>query len=125
MVSSAANTVDEYLETLPSGRGEALSQLRKMIKEIAPDAEETMEYRMPTYRYGPGILCATASQKNHMSLYVEVEILDGHREALGSLNCGKGCIRFRSLDKLPLDTVHTILTETRDRLDGVVVGDDG
>ena len=101
MVSSTAKTVDEYLTDLSSGRGEALSQLREMIKEIAPDAEESMEYRMPTYRYGPGILCATASQKNYMRLYVEVEIRDRHREAFGHLNCGKSCVRFRHLDQLP------------------------
>jgi hypothetical protein len=37
--------------------------------------------------------------------------VEAHRHALGKLDCGKGCIRFRSLDELPLDTISDILKE--------------
>ena len=70
-----------------------------------------MQHGMAAYDLD-GLLCALASQKNHMALYVcEGEIVDAHRAALGKLNCGKGCIRFRKLDELPLDVIAMILKE--------------
>ena len=76
-----------------------------------PDAKQAMEYGMPSYTLN-GMLCAMASQKNHMALYVcEPEIVDAHRDALGKLNSGKGCIRFRTLEELPVDAITTIVRE--------------
>jgi len=119
MATSEARTVDEYVQSLDPERAAALNELRDMIFAIAPDVAETMKYRMPSYEYGPSILCAVASQKQYMSLYVEVQILDRYREQLAHLSLGKSCIRFRQIEALPLDTIRTILTETVTRLDGV------
>ena len=67
---------------------------------------------MPTYEYEGEALCAFASQKHYMSLYMEPELVERHREELAGLSVGKSCIRFRKLGKLPLETVRTILHET-------------
>ena len=58
------------------------------------------------------MLCAFASQKRYMSLYVEPRILDRHRTELQDLNLGKSCIRFKSIAQLPLSVVRTVLDET-------------
>ena len=76
---------------------------------------ENLEYGMPTYWIGGQVLCAFASQKRHMSLYLNVDLLASHRAAFGNLNCGKSCVRFTNLDKVPLDTVAAILKATRNR----------
>ena len=109
--------VEEYLERLEPQRRDALTRVRELILEEAPGAVESIKYRMPTYQYGKGILCAFASQKRYMSLYVEPRILDRHRADLQHLNLGKSCIRFKQLEQLPLDTVRTILEETVRTLD--------
>jgi uncharacterized protein YdhG (YjbR/CyaY superfamily) len=108
--------VEEYLEQLEPQRRAALTEVRELILEEAPEAVETMKYRMPTYQYGTGILCAFASQKRYMSLYMETEAVEDHKAELEDLDVGKSCIRFRKLEKLPLDTVRTMLKETVDRL---------
>jgi uncharacterized protein YdhG (YjbR/CyaY superfamily) len=82
------------------------------VFEVAPDAVETMKYRMPTYEYGDHALCAFASQKHYMSLYMDTDIVEKHREELSGLNVGKSCIRFRKMDQLPMDTVKRMLDET-------------
>jgi hypothetical protein len=70
-----------------------------------------MQFGMIGYTLGT-MLFGLGSQKNYMALYVcDTEAVDLHRERLGKLNCGKGCIRFRSLDELPLDAVTDILAE--------------
>jgi hypothetical protein len=51
-----------------------------------------------------------------MSLYMETEAVEDHKAELQDLDVGKSCIRFRELDKLPLDTVRTMLQETVQRL---------
>ena len=104
--------VDAYLAGLGPDRREALTELRAIVLEEAPAAVETMKYRMPTYEYQGGVLCAFASQKQYMSLYMDTGLVEEHRADLDGLSVGKSCIRFRKLDKLPLGTVRTMLRET-------------
>ena len=104
--------VDEYLQNLAPERQAALAKLRSLVFEVAPDAVETMKYKMPTYEYGNGVLCAFASQKHYMSLYMDTGVVEKYREELTSFSIGKSCIRFRKLDQLPLDTIKRMLEET-------------
>jgi uncharacterized protein YdhG (YjbR/CyaY superfamily) len=103
-------TVAEYLEALSEDRRKALEKLRALIRKTAPEAVEGMESGMPFYKMGE-MLCALASRKGYMALYVGAEAMESHRPALGRLDCGKGCIRFRTLDELPLDVISAILKE--------------
>lgn len=110
-----ASDVADYIDQSPAKRREALRTLRDLVLSIDQDVVENLEYGMPTYWTGGQVLCAFASQKRHMSLYLDVDLLASHRAAFGKLNCGKSCVRFTNLDKMPLDTVTAILTETRNR----------
>ena len=111
-MKASARSVDEYLEGLEPKRREALTQVRALILETVSDAVETMKYKMPTYEYKGGALCAFASQKQYMSLYMEPAVVENHREELSGLSTGKSCIRFRRIDQLSLPTVKTMLEET-------------
>lgn len=112
-MKSTATTVPAYLAEQPPDRQTALTKLRNVIRKVAPDAKESIQHGMPAYELN-GMLCALASQKNHMSLYIcEPEIVDAHRDTLGRLNCGKGCIRFRKIEELPLEAITTILQDAR------------
>ena len=115
---SEATDVDAYMESLEPKRRAALAEVRKVINEVVPQAAETMKYRMPTYEVEGQSLCAFASQKQYMSLYMDVSLVEEHREELAGLNLGKSCIRFTKLEKLPLDTVRTILAETVAKMGG-------
>jgi uncharacterized protein YdhG (YjbR/CyaY superfamily) len=112
-MKSTAATVAEYLAEQPADRRKALTKLRNVIRKIAPGAKESMQYGMATYELN-GMLCGLAAQKNYMAFYVcEPEIVDSHRAALGKLNCGKGCIRFRNVEELPLEAISAILKDAR------------
>ena len=111
MQSKAAN-IDEYLEELPPDRRSALKELRALIHRVAPKTVEAMQYGLPAF----GDLCALASQKGYMSLYVcESDIVKAHLAQLGKVSCGKGCIRFKRLSDLNLSTVESILREILER----------
>lgn len=111
-MSDEPTSVDAYLEGLVPHRREALTTLRSLVQEMAPEAEETMRYSMPTYEQDGAVLCSFASQKHYMSLYMDVSLVEAHRDELAGLDVGKSCIRFKKLEQLPLDTVRAILNET-------------
>lgn len=113
-MQSKATTPRAYLDELPEDRRKAIAKLRTLIRQTAPDAVEGMEYGMIVYTMGT-LLFGLASQKQYVALYADTEVVDAHRHRLGKLNCGKSCIRFRSLDELPLDAVTDILTESYQR----------
>ena len=111
-MSNRDKGVDAYLEGVQLNRKEALVQLRALIFKTVPDVEESMKYNMPTYDYAGEGLCAFASQKQYMSLYMDVDLVEEYADELSHLNVGKSCIRFTKLEKLPLETVKQILEET-------------
>ncbi|MGD2178787.1 MAG: DUF1801 domain-containing protein [Anaerolineae bacterium] len=104
-----AETVVDYLGALTPERRQALEALRALVYQVAPDAVETMRYGMPAYDVAGKVLCQFASQKRYVSLYLDPKIVDKHRGELEGLSLGKGCVRFRKLDKLPLETIGRML----------------
>src|SRR5262245_34048458 len=107
-MQSKASTIDEYLKELPAERRTALSEMRALIHRVDPKTVEAMQYGLPAF----GDLCALASQKNYMSLYVcESDIVKAHLAQVGKVSVGKGCIRFKRLSDLNLSAVESILRE--------------
>ncbi len=92
----AADSVEDYLAQVPAGRQAALRPIRDLIRTTVPDVEENLAYGMPTYWVDGQFLCAFASQKNYMSLYLDTELVARHRPAFGSLNCGSQLYPFHS-----------------------------
>jgi hypothetical protein len=128
-MQSKATTVEKYLAELPAERREAISAIRKVILTNLPKGfEEGMQYGMigyfvPHTLYPAGYHCdpkqplpyaSLASQKNYMSLYLFCVYCGGgdqswFREAWTKagkkLDMGKSCVRFKSLDDVPLSVV--------------------
>ena len=109
-MQSAAKTVPAYLKELPADRRAALATLRRMIKETVPDAKESMQYGMPVFAVGDCPLFSVASQKHHLALYIcQWDAIKKFRGKLGKANYGKGCVRFKKLEDLSLDTVKELI----------------
>jgi hypothetical protein len=61
-------------------------------------------------------LIALAPQKRHLSLYVcavvdGAYIVEARASELGKVSCGKGCIRFTSLDALDTDALSALVRD--------------
>ena len=137
MVTSNAQTVDEYIAALPDDRREAVEAVRKVVRDNLPDGyREGMQFGMigwyvplerfpDTYNGQPLGLAGLANQRNYMSLYLNTVYGDPSTErwfrdryaASGKkLNMGKSCVRFRNLEELPLDVIgETIARADVDR----------
>jgi uncharacterized protein YdhG (YjbR/CyaY superfamily) len=106
-----ANTVDEYLEKIPPKRKEELLKIRALVHELYPDVEEAIEYNMPSFRRNGKPVAHLASQANHISLYIDPKVMDMHRDELNKLNCGKSCLRFTKVEKLPDGLLEALLKD--------------
>lgn len=110
MVRSAHATVDEFVAALEGEAREVAEAVRALVRRAVPDATEGMEYGMPYYRLAGADLAGFAVQKRHFALYVcDAALVDGYRDRLGPVDCGKGCIRFKRLADLPLEVAGEIL----------------
>jgi hypothetical protein len=134
MVSSAATTVTKYLASLPADRRAAIQKVRAVINANLPAGyEEGMQYGMigwhvplsrypDTYNGQPLGVAALASQKGYMALYLtcvygDPALATWFRTAWAAsgkkLDMGKSCVRFKTLDALPLE----VIAETIARVD--------
>jgi len=123
---SEATSVKEYLSELPDDRRKAVKAVRKVILENLPAGyEEVMNWGMITYQVPlktcpdtyngqPLMYAALASQKNHMAVYLTGIYMseDGRKrfdaayKATGKrFDSGKSCVRFRTLEDLPLPLI--------------------
>ena len=131
--SARPSTVAGYLRALPSEQRGVLTKLRQVIRKHLPKGYKeatnwgAITYEVPlkrcpdTYNGQPLCYLAIAAQKNYLSLYLmtvygdpakKKQLEDGFARAGKRLDMGKSCIRFRSLDDLPLDTVADIIAST-------------
>jgi uncharacterized protein YdhG (YjbR/CyaY superfamily) len=112
-----AATVQDYLDSLPDDRREALGTIRKLIKRIWPKSVEDMTYGMPTFHLDGHALCAIASQKHFMALYImHYDLLLAFKHDLMVLDAGKSCIRFKRLEPALADLFDRILKYTGNQM---------
>ncbi|MBX9929759.1 MAG: DUF1801 domain-containing protein [Gemmatimonadaceae bacterium] len=130
MVSSRAATVAGYLRELPPERRAVVAAVRKLVRANLPAGfTEVMQYGMisyivplarsgTTYNGQPLCYAAIAAQKNAYSLYLMAvygdpkarrALEDGFKRAGKRLDAGKSCIRFRTLDALPMDVLAPLI----------------
>ena len=112
-MKSAAKTVDEYLTQVPEKRMEALNKLRELALAFLPGYEESMAYKMPSYKRSDVVEVAFASQKQHICVYfLKHEVMLKNQDRLQGLNHGKGCIRYSNPDKIDFALITDLLKET-------------
>jgi hypothetical protein len=120
--------VDDYLAQLPDDRRAAIAKVRDVINANLPSGyEEKLQYGMiswcvpesvlpakDVYNKQPLALASLGSQKSHMAVYLMSVYGDAtlrswfeqaYKQAGKKLDMGKSCVRFKSLDALPLEVI--------------------
>jgi uncharacterized protein YdhG (YjbR/CyaY superfamily) len=101
-------SIDEYIAAAPKNLQETLQELRRTIKEAAPQAEEVISYQMPAFKLN-GILVWFAAYKNHIGFYPKASAIEAFKEKLSAYQTSKGTVQF-PLDKpLPLDLIKEMV----------------
>jgi len=123
-------TVDDYIDSLPEERRIAIRAVREAINSKLPQGyEEGIVYDMiswfvpwtrlaETYNNQPLCVASLGAQKSHMSLHLPSVYMDdklrawfdkAYKASGKKLDMGKGCVRFKKLDDLPLDVVADVI----------------
>lgn len=101
-------TVDEYLSAFPASTKKILQQVRKTIKQAAPNAEELISYNMPAFKLN-GVLVFFAGYENHVGFYPTPSGIEAFKKELSNYMWAKGSVQF-PLDKpMPLDLITRIV----------------
>jgi uncharacterized protein YdhG (YjbR/CyaY superfamily) len=100
--------VDLYISQFTPDIQDKLVKLRALIKETAPQAEETIAYQMPTYRLN-GNLVHFAAFKNHIGFYPTPSGISAFQEELAEYKGAKGSIRFPHHKPLPYNLIRKIV----------------
>ena len=119
-------TPDEYIDSLPDSQREPMRKMRELVNaNIPPGYEEGMQYGMiswfvpltvlpKTHNDQPLSMLSLGAQKAHMALYMASVYGDEKQlawfqgaftKAGKKLDMGKSCVRFKSLEALPLDVI--------------------
>jgi hypothetical protein len=133
VAKSAAATVEEYLGGLPAERRAVVAAALDLVRRHLPAGyEEAMSYGMigwqvplavhpTTDNKQPLLYAALAAQKRHYALYLMNAAEDGDeerrlREAFAAagktLDMGKSCLRFGSMDDLVPEAVGAAIAGT-------------
>jgi len=100
--------VDTYIFNAPKEIQDKLRELRAVIKEVAPKAEEKISYGMPYYGY-KGRLCYFAYFKKHIGLYITPPIIEEYKKDLTDYETSMATIRFPLSEKLPLPLIKKLI----------------
>ena len=101
-------TIDEYIDGFDGEKREILKELRKLIQKIAPEATETINYKMPTFRLN-GNLIHFAMFKNHLGVYPGAETIEHFKTDLTNYKTSKGAIQIQLNQSLPNDLIQQII----------------
>ena len=122
------HTVNDYLAKLPDDRRTAIAKVRDVINANPPAGyEERLQWGMISWCVPESVLPAKdvynkqqlclaglASQKNHMAVYLMCVYGDpkerkwfeaAFKKSGKKLDMGQSCVRFKSIDALPLDVI--------------------
>ncbi len=132
MSTSNAKTVAEFLKQLPPERRKPLSAVRKIVRENLPKGFKesigwgAITYAIPlkdypdTYNGQPLCIAALSAGKNYCSIHLMAAygdpktrrwLEDAFRKSAKKLDMGKACVRFKSVDDLPLDAIAALIAK--------------
>jgi uncharacterized protein YdhG (YjbR/CyaY superfamily) len=106
-MNATPTDIDAYLATVPDPARATLVGIRRSVKALAPEAEESISYGMPTFKYRGRPLVYFAAWKDHCSLYgLDV---DAFKQELAGYEVARGTIRFPADRPLPAALLRTII----------------
>jgi uncharacterized protein YdhG (YjbR/CyaY superfamily) len=101
-------TIDGYIAQFPEDVQVILQQIREVIKETAPKAEERISYQMPGY-YLNGMLVWFGAHQNHIGFYPTGAGIEAFKEQLKGYKFSKGVVQFPLDQPIPYDLIRKIV----------------
>ena len=102
-------SVDEYIAAQPEAAQRALNRVRSTIRKALPTVEETITYRIPTYKVHGERLLYFAGWKRHYSLYPATKrLLAAFADDLKPYEVVHSTVRFSLAEPVPAKLIERI-----------------
>ena len=105
-------SVDDYIRTFPEDVQGILERIRRIMREAAPAAVETISYGMPTLLLDGKHLVHFAGWKHHVSVYpvpAADEADDAFEREIAPYRSGKSTAKFPLARPVPYDLIETLV----------------
>ena len=101
-------TIEEYIGAFPEDVQRILNELRQTIKEAAPEAQETINYQIPTFTLNGNLVHFAAFEK-HIGFYPTPSGMEAFKQELSRYKGAKGSVQFPIDEPLPLPLIRRIV----------------
>lgn len=102
-------TVDEYIDLFTGEARAKLEQLRQIVIETVPEAEERISYAIPAYKYH-GWLVYFSGYAKHVSVsFPPRTIMQAFEKELAPFKSSKSTVQFPLSEPLPKDLIKRML----------------
>jgi len=100
--------IDSYIETFPAATQKLLQELRSLIQQTAPEANETISYAMPAFKMKK-MLVYFAGYKNHIGFYPGAATILHFKNEIKEFKNAKGSVQFPINKSLPIDLIKKMV----------------
>ena len=101
------SSVEEYFSRIPPEIQPKLTQIRVLLKQTLPEAEEVISYHMPAFKTSE-VLVYYAATKSHLGFYPTSSGVSNFKEKLAGYVTSKGVIQFSYGEELPEQLIVAI-----------------
>ena len=108
MKREQAKTIDEYIAGFPPDVQAILQKIRQTIRDSAPDAQETINYAIPTFTLN-GNLVHFAAFENHIGFYPAPSGMEQFKQELSGYKGAKGSVQFPLDQPMPYALITKIV----------------
>jgi uncharacterized protein YdhG (YjbR/CyaY superfamily) len=107
MVTHAS--IADYIAAQPKAVQGALKSVRSAIRKAIPQAEESLSYKIPTYKIDGRVVIYFAGWAKHYALYPSgPKAIEKFKKQLAPYEVSKGTIRFPLSEEVPVKLIAAI-----------------
>ena len=106
--SGSPSNIDEYIASFPRDVQAVLDEIRNTIKKAAPDADEAIKYRIPTFVLNENLV-HFAAFKHHIGFYPAPSGVEAFKQELSRYEGAKGSVQFPIDKPMPLKLIEKIV----------------
>jgi uncharacterized protein YdhG (YjbR/CyaY superfamily) len=106
--SKPPQDIDEYIKAFPKDVQLLLQKIRATIRKAAPEAKETIAYRIPSFAL-EGNLVHFAAFKTHVGFYPTPSGIEKFKTELSAYQGAKGSVKFPLDQPIPFRLIAEIV----------------
>jgi len=109
-----SKSIDEYISAAPEHVRPKLNQLRAAIREVAPDAVESISYGMPFYSFKgeagfTARLCYFGVMKDSIAFYMRPHVFEEHADQVMEFKSTKSALHLPIDRPIPISLIKKLV----------------